>query len=85
MKILKIMGIWAAVIVAEILIALTLPVHQEIATKVSAELAASANMSTMPGTKQVIDGWPVLIWFIAPVIGGGLTVYTLMKNEQPSY
>lgn len=82
MKILKIMGIIALVILAYIILGFTHSAQQQIVTSASASINASANMSNIPGTLEVVDAWPTLVWFVPGIVGLGVSVWILLKPEK---
>ena len=82
MKFISIVLIWLAVIASYIGLAATHPAQLQLIQEASADLAASANMSNFPGTKELVDAWPMLVWFIPGIVGGVLTVMTLLKRDE---
>jgi hypothetical protein len=79
--ILQLTATWGAIFLSYIILAVTMPIHNQIATDVGAALSASSNMSNYPGSLGAVGVWPVVAWFIPGGIGIVATAIFLKKAE----
>ncbi|MFC1904655.1 hypothetical protein ACFLXT_02710 [Chloroflexota bacterium] len=83
-KITNMLIVWGAVIFAYIVLAVTMPVHQEMVATSRADMAASANLSNMPGIDAAVASSPVWLWFIPGLVGLVVTAIMLRSSLLPS-
>lgn len=75
--------IWGCVVVAYIILAVLIPVYSQLSQDVSAELASTSNMSNYPGSKEMVDGFPLWAWLVPGGLGILATVYEFkVKNNE---
>lgn len=70
-KIFKFSLIFIGMVILYIILAITMPAHNEIIVSVNTTLASGAagNMSQMPGAQEIVETYPVYAWFIPGLIG----------------
>lgn len=66
---------------AYVIMAFTMPATNEIITSANASLAASANMSNLPGTQEMVQTAPIWLWFIPGLVGVVFMVGVLVKKD----
>lgn len=81
-KIILIGAVWAIIIFAYIIMAVTMPAIGELSSLASTDIQASANTSQMPGIVGAVESAPVYLWFIPGGIGLIVTVVTLKRGSS---
>jgi hypothetical protein len=73
--------IWAGVIGAILFMAATSSGVNDISKEAAASIAASGNMSQMPGIEDAVKSFPFWKWLIPPFVGIVFTTVFLMQNR----
>lgn len=80
-KIWTVLLVWVLIGVAYLIMAVSWGATQELITEASTQVAASANMSQMPGTQEAIDSSPVWFWVIPGFAGMIATVWIVKFSK----
>ena len=78
----KIVVTWFIVIFAYIVLAVTMPGITSITNSTATALDATSNMTNYPGTKQLIQAYPVWVWLIPGGLGLCATAVFLRENSS---
>lgn len=80
-KIFSLTILWAMVILAYIIMAVSMPAITEITAMAAIEMEASANMSQLPGTLEATEAFPYYSWAIPGLVGIVVTVIMLKSGS----
>jgi len=79
-KLITVGIIWAAVLVAYLILGFTMDMHNQIISDTLASYNATANMTNFPGMYDATASAPVWLWFIPGPVGMVATVVVLKKR-----
>lgn len=74
--------IWIVISFSYIILAVTMPVIQQISGDTAVELEATSDMSNYPGTLEVVNTTPLFAWFIPGALGIAGSVYVLKSRDS---
>ncbi|MBI2857649.1 MAG: hypothetical protein HYX90_01115 [Chloroflexi bacterium] len=74
-------GIIVAVVFAYLIMAAVMPAFNELVAVADTEMTTSHNMTSYPGTRELILSSPWWIWFV-PLVVGGVSVMVILKRPR---
>lgn len=72
---------WGMIILVYIILAVLQTPIQTITAGASSNLTATSNMSNYPGALEVVDMFPLIVWFIPGLVGIVATAVFLKQND----